>query len=184
MRCLIVALFWLSALMLVACNAPIAAREIEEVQSTPVTPGPLPQTPPDSCPITQPQNPIFVPPEPYAPTAPYEQFWYGANGLWTALQPDGRWYALPHDEHGYSQKVFWWREGYDMTKEQQPLITISGRRLDGDAPTFEHTGGTSGHHDDMGQFMLTGVAIPTAGCWEITGRYNDQSLSFVVWVSQ
>jgi len=139
--------------------------------------------PPANCPITQPQDPPFVPPAPYAPEAPYGEFWYGTNELWTMLQPDGHWYALPHSEHGYGQKVFWWREGYDMTTEQQPQITVSGRLLDGDAPTFEQTGGTNGYHADMGEFMLTGVAVPTAGCWEITGHYREATLTFVVWVS-
>lgn len=165
-------------LLLAACGAPLAAREA--VGNT--TPTPLPQLPPDTCPITQPQDPIFVPPEPYPEQAPYGNFWYGGNDLWTSLQPNGRWYALPHDEKGYGQKVFFWREGFDMTKENQPQITISGRRLDGDAPTFEETGGTNGYHGDMGQFMLTGVTIPTAGCWELTARYNEAQLSFVVWV--
>ena len=30
--------------------------------------------------------------------------------------------------------------------------------------------------------MLVGVYIPTPGCWEITGEYKSQKLSFVVWV--
>ncbi|WP_374687974.1 hypothetical protein [Promineifilum sp.] len=139
--------------------------------------------PPANCPITQPQDPPFVPPAPYAPEAPYGEFWYGTNELWTMLYPDGHWHGLPSNEHGYGQKVLWWREGYDMTTEQQPQITVSGRRLDGDAPTFEQTGGTNGYHADVGQFMLTGVAVPTAGCWEIIGHYRDATLTFVVWVS-
>jgi hypothetical protein len=99
------------------------------------------------------------------------------------LQPDGRWYALPRDKDGYTQKVFLWSEGYDMAAEPQPEITMSGRRLDGDAPAFETPGGTNGYHADMGEFMLTGVVIPTTGCWEITGRYGQAELSFVVWVT-
>jgi hypothetical protein len=30
--------------------------------------------------------------------------------------------------------------------------------------------------------MLTGVIVPTPGCWEITGAYKGQQLNFVVWV--
>lgn len=174
-------LVWLFALLLAACGAPLAAREAEESVAASTS---LPQYPPDDCPITGPQDPVFVPPEPYAATAPYGEFWYGTNALWTMLQPDGRWYALPHDENGYGQKVFLWREGYDMTEENQPQITMSGRRLDGDRQTFVgQPGGTNGYHDDMGQFMLTGVAVPTAGCWKLTARYNQAELSFVVWVA-
>lgn len=32
--------------------------------------------------------------------------------------------------------------------------------------------------------MLTGVHVPTPGCWEITGDYEGDKLSFVVWVEQ
>jgi hypothetical protein len=168
-----------AVLLLSACGASAVAREAAE-QATPAA---LPQQPPDTCPITRPQDPVFVPPQPYAATAPYGQFWYGGNELWTALHPDGSWNGLPHDKSGYTQKVFWWREGYEMTEEPSPEITVSGRRLDNDAPGFEHTGGTNGYHADMGQFMLTGVEVPAAGCWEITGRYGDEALSFVVWVA-
>lgn len=172
--------------LLAACGTPNAANDPDLTASPSFTTAPptsLPQFPPDDCPITLPPDPAFVPPEPYPTTAPYGEFWYGTNELWTALQPDGHWYALPHNGKGYVQKVFFWREGYDMTSEQQPEITLSGRRLDGDGPVFEETGGTNGYHGDMGQFMLTGVAVPTAGCWEITGFYRKTSLSFVVWVA-
>jgi hypothetical protein len=168
-----------TAVVLVAMDAPAptAAPTLTAPSLFPTPP------PPDDCPITPPPDPAFVPPEPYAHTAPYGEFWYGTNDLWTMLPPDGRWYDLPLSKDGYAQKVFWWREGYDMRTEQQPQITMSGRRLDGDAPAFEHTGGTNGYHADMGEFMLTGVIIPTTGCWEITGRYGAAELSFVVWVA-
>ncbi len=122
------------------------------------------------------------PPEPYAPIAPNGNIWYGSNELWTWLLPDGSWNNLPHSEEGYVQKVFWWMEGYDQRIEPSPQITVTSRRLDGDSAVYEQTGGTNGFHDDMGQFMLTGVAIPSPGCWEITGYYRKTSLSFVVWV--
>jgi hypothetical protein len=101
------------------------------------------------------QGAAFVPPEPHPPQAPYGDFWYGADALWTLLRPDGRWHSLPQDDHGYGQKVLWFREGYDMTTEQR----------------------------DVGEFMLTGVTLPSAGCWEITGSYRQTSLSFIVWVA-
>lgn len=175
-------LLWslLVLLTLTACGGAIAAGEIE---ATPALPTPLPQFPPDDCPVTPYQDPAFVPPKPYPPAAPYGEFWYGNNELWTMLRPDGRWNSSPDTNKGYVQKVLWFREGFDMMKEEQPLITVSGRRLDGDSPPFEEIGGTNGHHADVGQFMLTGIVVPTAGCWEITGHYREETLSFVVWVA-
>jgi hypothetical protein len=32
--------------------------------------------------------------------------------------------------------------------------------------------------------MLVGVYVPTPGCWEITGEYRGEKLSFVVWVKE
>jgi len=32
--------------------------------------------------------------------------------------------------------------------------------------------------------MVAGVFIPTLGCWEITGDYKGDKLSYVVWVAQ
>lgn len=170
-------------LSLAACNQTTAAHDAESVVESPLSAeNPLPQSAPDDCPITAPPEPPFVPPEPYAPTAPYGNIWYGSNNLWTWLLPDDSWNNLPHSEKGYAQKVFWWSEGYDQRTEPSPQITVTSRRLDGDGPDYEHTGGTNGSHEDMGQFMLTGVAISSSGCWEITGYYHKTSLSFVVWV--
>jgi hypothetical protein len=171
---------------LTACGTFVAAREMDnrlEKAVTPATPEALPQFPPDTCPITRPPDLVFVPPKPYHEIAHYGQFWYGHEDLWTALHPDGRWYALPHDEQGYTQKVFWWRQGYDPATEPQPRIAMSGRRIDGEAPDIETSGGTNGYHPELGYFMLTGVKIPTAGCWEFTGSYGKAEITFTVWVA-
>jgi hypothetical protein len=33
-----------------------------------------------------------------------------------------------------------------------------------------------------GSFMLVGVDFPTTGCWQVTGAYKGETVSFVVWV--
>jgi hypothetical protein len=32
--------------------------------------------------------------------------------------------------------------------------------------------------------LVVGINFPTLGCWEITGRYRDDTLTFVVWVAK
>lgn len=136
------------------------------------------------CPVTQPPARPFVPPSAYPAQAPYGDFWYGTEKLWTALRPDGEWQALPHGEGGYSQKVFWWRTGYVGSAEPQPDLQVSGKRLDGDAPLLLASSATNAYHSDFGGWaMLTGVDVPTLGCWELTGKYGDATLSFVVRVA-
>ena len=71
----------------------------------------VPHDPPASCPITMPQDPPFVPPSPYDSLGFEGEFWYGSDSLWTAVRQDGIWASLPLNPEGYTQKVFWWREG-------------------------------------------------------------------------
>ena len=80
--------------------------------------------------------------------------------------------------------MFWWRDGYDWRTEQRPNLTITANRLDADAPLVEHAGATNAYHESFGSAMLSGIAIPTPGCWEITGTYEGTTtLGIVVQVT-
>ncbi|GJM40368.1 MAG: hypothetical protein DHS20C20_06500 [Ardenticatenaceae bacterium] len=136
-----------------------------------------------NCPITQPPQPPFVPPEPYAAVPPNGEFWYGSNQLWTLLWPDGRWEQLPQTAAGYGNKLVWFREGYVWTEEERPELTISAHQLDGDGVVVPMTEATNGYEEQYGSFMLTGIQIPNSGCWEIRGEYEGNSLRYVVWVA-
>jgi len=136
-----------------------------------------------SCPITVPQNPPFVPPPPYDSMGYEGEFWYGSNSLWTAVRQNGTWEALPHNPEGYTQKVFWWRDGYVWTEEPEPALTVTGERLDAPAPPLNASEATNASASDIGSAMLVGIDLPTLGCWKITGKYGDAELSFVVWVA-
>jgi hypothetical protein len=141
-----------------------------------------------SCPITRPPQPPFVPPKPYraTPPPPYRGFWYGSDQLWTLLQADGTW-EMARDQDGLFDKSFWWRAGFDPRGEQTPSLTLSARRLDVPGQEIAASSGkaTNGWRDDddIGAFMLTGIELPAAGCWEVTGHYRARELSFVVWVT-
>jgi hypothetical protein len=173
-----------AALPAVATPPVVAARLGEPVRTSPtvvVVPTP---PPPAECAVTRPQNPAFVPPAPNSPEPPdAAEFWYGSPALWTLLYQNGSWWALPHDEQGYTQKVAFWRQGYNYAAEQQPDLTVTGRRLDGEAPPLVASTATNGFEAHVQSFMLVGVEVPTLGCWEITGRYGGHALSFVVWVT-
>lgn len=136
-----------------------------------------------TCPVTAPSDVPFTPPEPYPLQAAGDYFWYGTESLWTALPQDGAWSALPHDAEGYSQKVLWWHAGYSPTEEPEPKLLVTGRRLDAPAPTLIVSEPTNAMSEEILSAMLVGVTFPTAGCWEITGRYTGAELSFVVWVA-
>lgn len=140
-------------------------------------------TPPASCPVTVAQEPPFTPPAPYSDLGFEGYFWYGSNSLWTAVPVNGVWSSLPDNPKGYTQKIFWWRDGYVWNEEPQPNLIVTGERLDSAAPQLHVTRATNAFADDIGSAMLTGVDFPTRGCWKITGKYQDAELSFVVWVA-
>ena len=148
-----------------------------------VTPEVVPHDPPANCPLTVPQNPPFTPPAPYDSLGFEGEFWYGSNSLWTAVRENGTWEALPHNPEGYTQKVFWWRDGYVWTEEPEPALTVTAERLDAPSPLIHASNATNASASDIGSAMLVGIDLPTHGCWKITGKYGDAELSFVVWVA-
>jgi len=134
----------------------------------------------EACPVTIPPNPPFVPPAPYQPIPSPRGFWYGTSALWTYLHGDGLWHGI-REAGGYSNKLFLWTPGFDGRIEPRPDIIVVLRRLDAEAPLVSSRGGTNAFFDGSWA-MLTGVTIPTAGCWEVTSAHGGQPLSFVVFV--
>jgi hypothetical protein len=140
--------------------------------------------PPPDCPVTQPPNPGFNPSPPYPREAPYtSEFWFGSDGLWTAVPKSGVWYDLPLNSDGYTQKIFWWSEKFSIRDEPEPDLSVSGRRLDAQAVPLNVSRATNAFAGDIKTAMLVGVDFPTTGCWEITGDYKGAELSFVVWIA-
>ena len=133
---------------------------------------------PADCPVTLPGDPDFSPPEPWSAIYPYEgSAWYGTEDLWTALPVEGTWPQL-----ALGEKSWWWSEHFNVKVEPVPALIVTARRLDGKAPEFQSGAATNGYHPDFHWAMLTGVELPTTGCWEIMGTYGKASLSYVVWV--
>jgi hypothetical protein len=81
-----------------------------------------------------------------------------------------------------SEKVFWWRQGYDARVEPLPKLKVTGKRLDSPAPPLEVSATTNAFTQHTAA-MLVGIGFPTVGCWQITGRYEDDELIYVTWVA-
>jgi hypothetical protein len=146
----------------------------------------IPDGVPETCPVTKPyQTSLFVPPFPYPAKAPIGWFWFGTDRLWTQLLANGIWSGLPHstpNDPTFGQKLAFGRQGYDALKEPQPNLRVTGRRLDSPAPPLLSEKATNGWVQRDQPFMVTGVRLPTFGCWEITAHYENDELTFVVWV--
>lgn len=91
--------------------------------------------------------------------------------------------GLPNNPEGFTQKIFWWRDGYVWDEEPQPDLIVTGERLDAKAPPLVVSKATNAYASDIGSAMLVGVGFPTEGCWKITGQYGKADLSFVVLVT-
>ncbi|MGZ9222919.1 MAG: hypothetical protein ACXW4Q_12495 [Anaerolineales bacterium] len=166
-------------------NAPaalpdrVASNPADSVKSETV-----PKDTPADCPLTVPQDPLFIPPAPYSNLGFKGEFWYGANSLWTAVPKNGVWSDLPHNPEGYTQKIFWWSDLFSLKDELGPELVVTSERLDAEAPPLQASKATNASAADIGSAMLVGVDFPTAGCWKITGQYKNSELSFIVWVAR
>jgi hypothetical protein len=100
---------------------------------------------------------------------------HGNGKLWTVLWPDGTvvfrpggsGFVLP--DGALSMKWPWYRA-------VRGKLTIEGRRLDGVAPSLRAS--IPEGYSDTG-FQSTALVFPTEGCWEVTGRAGEASLTFV-----
>lgn len=152
----------------------------------------LTQKIPESCPVTKPDH-SFVPPYPY-PAEISGGSWFGTYRLWTNLPSSGIWTVASFStidpasgnkvEWWRYAKVGWWRQGYDWRVEGTPKLKVAGRRLDSTTPPLvaDKANAVGIHYPKI--YMMNSLYFPTVGCWEITGRYEDDELTFVVWVAK
>jgi hypothetical protein len=111
----------------------------------------------------------------YSPVSPppHTDYMPGSHGngkLWTILPTDGRLLITPQADGSLSEKFPWWRG-------VRGRLTIQGRRLDAPAPPLKSH--VPGGYRESG-FQASGATLPSAGCWEITGRVNESRLTFLV----
>jgi len=116
--------------------------------------------------------PVTLPP---AGGRRYANDWL-ATGLYPAgtvvFRPGGPGLVLA--DGALSMKFWWWRL-------RSGRLTFEGRRLDGPAPPLRAR--VPDGYGDIG-FQSVGLIFPTPGCWEVTGRVGDGSLSFVTLVEK
>lgn len=104
--------------------------------------------------------------------------WYGSDTLAVLTSGDGSWFGLG-PRHDYRDKLWWYSAAFKPGMESQ--MTVTGKRLDGDSPPARITRTTNAQGVNGGGWaMLMLVEFPRAGCWELTGEFQGQRLSFVV----
>jgi hypothetical protein len=117
---------------------------------------------PATCPVTYPAGGI-----------------QGNDSLQAVLPPDGRFTFIPggggftdHDG-GLGIKLAW-------NRLKRGQLNVGGRRLDGAASPARAYIYDQGDSGAQGIYLV----FPTPGCWEITGRVDESSLTFVLYVER
>jgi hypothetical protein len=109
---------------------------------------------------------------------PASDHWYGSESLAVILPKDGIWRGMG-PRHNFRDKLFWWSLGFEPGLESNMEVTATS--LDDPAAKADISRTTNAHAPSLGGWtMLVLVEFPSPGCWQITGRYSGQTLSFVV----
>jgi hypothetical protein len=101
---------------------------------------------------------------------------HGNGSLWVDFWPENKVLVEPNEVNadGSMAVKFLWYRGV------RGQLVVEGRRLDAPAPPAQG-GYSSEGYGDIG-FQAGGILFPSEGCWEITGRVADASLTFVTLV--
>ena len=127
-----------------------------------------------SCPVSVPEAHLL------GQSAPSPLKWFGSDSLAVLLPHDGVWRGMGPDRN-FSDKLFWLVAGFQPGMEDD--FSVTGRMLDDDGALLRPlvAGATNARHDDFGGWtILTGLGFPATGCWQLTGSFKGQELTFVV----
>jgi hypothetical protein len=117
-----------------------------------------------ACPVTRPD------------AKPVDFTMYGNGFLSTRVSVDGGLLTQRDGDGTFSTKLGWLpRKGFTGT------LRVRGERLDASSPPMRVLAVYWGHDTQTGRgSWATPVVFPSEGCWRITGRVGDISLSYVV----
>jgi hypothetical protein len=126
--------------------------------------------------------PVTIPNGKRPPREPLGRYWHGNGLLWAALRRDGV-RVVARDEVGSDGSIFD-KLGWATTPSDR-APAISGRRLDAPAPplrvlTLRLGASVTATGRGGRPSWASAVIFPTAGCWRLTARVRDVSLTYVV----
>ena len=123
-----------------------------------------------SCPVTFPNGSNMPFTNALSPAS------HGNGKLWTDFGIGGKTYPAPGQFNPDGSLI--WKMGWD--RGVRGKLTVTGRRLDAPAPPAKGYYDIEGY-GDIG-FQAGFTYFPSEGCWEITGRVGEASLTFVMLV--
>ena len=133
------------------------------------------------CPVTLGTDELLGPDSHYS---------YGSEALAVALPADGTW-PVTGPTALIAVKLFWRSAGFRPGMEHNLHVEIKSLHDGPNDAVVTGVTNANSPRDDIeaarfddewqdGWVMLTGIDFPSAGCWQITGEYLGQSLTFVV----
>lgn len=137
---------------------------------------------PPPCAVTEARNRVFVPPPPYSASPGEGDF--GSDDFWTILPSNGVWETL-HDQPTYDRrKIVWFTKDYWWLSRQESDLKVDARKLNaGSESVHGERANNAFIPEHQTSAMLNSIEFPSTGCWEISARWHDHELKFVVWVT-
>jgi hypothetical protein len=104
--------------------------------------------------------------------------------LWTALGLDGIWHRKNNVDQngGYATKLIFWTLGLDWKRNPNAQLVVTAVRTDGESPSVAVAGANIVFVGKKTPAMMTGIRIPTDGCWDIAAYYEGQRVTYTVLV--
>ncbi len=109
---------------------------------------------------------------------PESDHWYGSEALAVPLPNFGVW-GITGETALIAVKLFWRSVAFDPKKTSELVVTVEPLHGQFNDVVVSPTTTAFTLDGSHGSF-LTGIDFPSPGCWEITGTYLGQELSFVV----
>jgi hypothetical protein len=164
----------------VLITATLTLSALDAVAADQTTQAPIP----DQCPVTLPTEPLYVPPgEEKAADPASGVFLHGTDALFTQLASDGRWTGIK-SATGTRNKSAWFRKDAEWRHERPYQLVVTAKRIDAAGPmlTVPRVTNMLIGKELEEVAMLLMLELPERGCWEVTGNYKSDYLSFVVWL--
>jgi hypothetical protein len=125
------------------------------------------------CPVTQPSGDW--------PQGLEGDRWYGNDKLWVSLPPGGLLRVAPSQvrpDGTLFDKPGWMPTGV------RGSLTVRGRRIDAHAPALRVHSVNWGYSSTGRGSWRSAISYPSEGCWKLTGRVRDISISYVLKVER
>jgi hypothetical protein len=157
-------------------------RPLPTASNAAVGPSTAPSVP-SSCFVTLDPDPAPLATQTAGLTLPGFLVPYGAPKLWALIPRSGSLASSTSTTGGRFVRTFWYSTAWSIADEPTPSISVSAGRLGG-GDSVTGSAAVSARSRELGTSMIVSLDLPSGGCWQITGTYRDQSLSYVVWVER